>query len=82
MSNFDRVLSNTNEICAEYFRSRTKSKSRSRSRSHSFSPPPTTGENGKPTMEEPKEDEEEAKRREEEINALPPYFPALQVCYY
>ncbi|KAI8435072.1 hypothetical protein MSG28_003478 [Choristoneura fumiferana] len=59
-------------------RSRTRSKSRSRS--HSFSPPPL-GENGKIVDEQPpKEDEEQARLREEVINALPPYFPALQGC--
>ncbi|XP_026742794.1 cyclin-dependent kinase 11B isoform X3 [Trichoplusia ni] len=60
---------------------RSLSRSKSRSRSHSFSPPPP-GENGKPAEEEikPNEDDEETRQREEAINALPPYFPALQGC--
>lgn len=58
---------------------RSLSRSKSRSRSHSFSPPPP-GENGKPAEEEkPIEDEEKTKLKEEAINALPPYYPALQV---
>lgn len=68
-------------MTADDFRSQTRSKSRSRS--HSFSPPPP-GENGKTALEEDtalKEDDEEAKKREAAINALPPYFPALQVNY-
>ncbi|XP_046964532.1 cyclin-dependent kinase 11B isoform X1 [Vanessa cardui] len=62
-------------------RSRSHSRSKSRSRSHSFSPPPP-GENGKPPTEEekPQEDDEEVRLREEAMNALPPYFPALQGC--
>ncbi|RVE43437.1 hypothetical protein evm_011888 [Chilo suppressalis] len=60
---------------------RSHSRSKSRSRSHSFSPPPP-GENGNTTVEEEKskEEEGEAKLREEAINALPPYYPALQGC--
>uniref|UniRef100_A0A2A4K6F1 cyclin-dependent kinase n=1 Tax=Heliothis virescens TaxID=7102 RepID=A0A2A4K6F1_HELVI len=59
---------------------RSLSRSKSRSRSHSFSPPPP-GENGKVTEEEkPNEDDEETRQREEAINALPPYYPALQGC--
>ncbi|XP_026758093.2 cyclin-dependent kinase 11B [Galleria mellonella] len=60
---------------------RSHSKSKSRSRSHSFSPP-STGENGKSATEEEKskEDDEKSRIREEAINALPPYFPALQGC--
>lgn len=59
---------------------RSHSRSKSRSRSHSFSPPPP-GENGKSTEEEiPKEDDEKNRLREEAINALPPYYPALQGC--
>ncbi|XP_059054339.1 cyclin-dependent kinase 11B [Achroia grisella] len=60
---------------------RSHSRSKSRSRSHSFSPPPP-GENGKPAAEEEKskEDDEKTRIREEAINALPPYFPALQGC--
>lgn len=58
---------------------RSLSRSKSRSRSHSFSPPPP-GENGKTTEEEkPNENDEETRQREEAINALPPYYPALQV---
>ncbi|XP_030024358.2 LOW QUALITY PROTEIN: cyclin-dependent kinase 11A [Manduca sexta] len=59
---------------------RSHSRSKSRSRSHSFSPPPP-GENGKTIEEEmPKEDDEKSRLREEAINALPPYYPALQGC--
>uniref|UniRef100_A0A2H1WGK5 cyclin-dependent kinase n=1 Tax=Spodoptera frugiperda TaxID=7108 RepID=A0A2H1WGK5_SPOFR len=59
---------------------RSLSRSKSRSRSHSFSPPPP-GENGKITEEEKvNEDDEETRQREEAINALPPYYPALQGC--
>ncbi|XP_049867309.1 cyclin-dependent kinase 11B isoform X2 [Pectinophora gossypiella] len=60
---------------------RSNTRSKSRSRSHSFSPPPPA-ENGKvaPEEEKTKEDEEQARLREEAINALPPYYPALQGC--
>ncbi|XP_075969515.1 cyclin dependent kinase 11B pitslre isoform X2 [Anticarsia gemmatalis] len=59
---------------------RSLSRSKSRSRSHSFSPPPP-GENGQAVEEEEKHDDEEEERmREEAINALPPYYPALQGC--
>ncbi|XP_052737608.1 cyclin-dependent kinase 11B isoform X2 [Bicyclus anynana] len=59
---------------------RSHSRSKSRSRSHSFSPPPP-GENGKVAEEEkPQQDDEEIRLREEAINALPPYYPALQGC--
>nr|CAB3516241.1 unnamed protein product [Spodoptera littoralis] len=59
---------------------RSLSRSKSRSRSHSFSPPPP-GENGKIAEEEKlNEDDEETRQREEAINALPPYYPALQGC--
>ncbi|XP_039747429.1 cyclin-dependent kinase 11B [Pararge aegeria] len=61
---------------------RSHSRSKSRSRSHSFSPPPP-GVNGKVSTEEeekPQQDDEEIRLREEAINALPPYFPALQGC--
>lgn len=61
---------------------RSQSRSKSRSRSHSFSPP-AQGENGQTNIEEekPNEDDEAIKLKEEAINALPPYFPALQVIY-
>ncbi|VVD03577.1 unnamed protein product [Leptidea sinapis] len=60
---------------------RSLSRSKSRSRSHSFSPPPPD-ENGKTPIEEEKPaiDDESARLKEEEINSLPPYFPALQGC--
>lgn len=59
---------------------RSLSRSKSRSRSHSFSPP-SPGENGKSVEEEQTVNDEEERIREEAINALPPYYPALQVKY-
>ncbi|CAB3236416.1 unnamed protein product [Arctia plantaginis] len=59
---------------------RSLSRSKSRSRSHSFSPPPP-GENGKSVEEETAVvNDEEERMREEAINAMPPYYPALQGC--
>ncbi|XP_041976856.1 cyclin-dependent kinase 11B isoform X2 [Aricia agestis] len=60
---------------------RSRSRSKSRSRSHSFSPP-LPDENGKVASEEekPVEDDESIKSKEAALNALPPYYPALQGC--